>query len=51
MGEYEADIKQNLISLTAPIGRALIGKKQGTSVEVHTPKGVRFYEVLAVEYK
>lgn len=51
VGEYEADINQNLISLTAPIGRALIGKKQGSSVEVTTPKGTRFYEVLKVEYK
>jgi transcription elongation factor GreA len=51
VGEYEADIKRNLISLTAPIGRALIGKKQGTSVEVITPKGPRFYEVIRVEYK
>ncbi|PZP87227.1 MAG: transcription elongation factor GreA [Azospirillum brasilense] len=51
VSEYEADINRRLISLTAPIGRALIGKKQGTSVEVHTPKGVRFYEVLTVEYK
>lgn len=51
VSEYEADINQNLISLTAPIGRALIGKKVGTSVEVATPKGARFYEVLKVEYK
>ena len=50
VGDYEADIKRNLISNSAPIGRALIGKKQGTSVEVHTPKGARFYEVLSVEY-
>lgn len=50
VGDYEADIKRNLISTSAPIGRALIGKKTGTSVEVTTPKGPRFYEVLTVEY-
>ena len=50
VGDYEADIKRNLISTSAPIGRALIGKKIGTSVEVITPKGTRFYEVLTVEY-
>jgi transcription elongation factor GreA len=50
VGDYEADIKRNLISTSAPIGRALIGKKVGTSVEVITPKGARFYEVLTVEY-
>ena len=51
VGDYEADINRRLISTSAPIGRALIGKKQGTSVEVTTPKGIRFYEVLAVEFK
>lgn len=51
VGDYEADIGRRLISTSAPIGRALIGKKQGSSVEVITPKGPRFYEVLAVEFK
>lgn len=50
VGDYEADIKRNLISTSAPIGRALIGKKIGANVEVITPKGTRFYEVIAVEY-
>ncbi|MFM9890480.1 MAG: transcription elongation factor GreA [Rickettsiales bacterium] len=51
VGDYEADIKRNLISTSAPIGRALIGKKKGTSVEVITPKGARFYEILGVEFR
>lgn len=51
VGDYEADINANLISTSAPIGRALIGKNQGASVEVITPKGARYYEVLEVEYK
>lgn len=50
VGDYEADINRNLISTSAPIGRALIGKKKGASVEVITPKGPRFYEVLEVEF-
>lgn len=50
VGDYEADIKRNLISTSAPIGRALIGKKVGTSIEVATPKGAKFYEILTVEY-
>lgn len=50
VSEYEADIKRNLISITAPIGRALIGKKVGHSVEVASPKGARFYEILYIEY-
>ncbi len=51
VGDHEADINRGLISTSAPIGRALIGKKQGTSVEVKTPKGARFYEILMVEFK
>lgn len=51
VSEYEADINRKLISLTAPIGRALIGKKEGSSIEVQSPKGMRNYEILKVEYK
>ncbi len=51
VGDYEADIKRNLISTSAPIGRALIGKKVGVSVEVHTPKGTKSYEVLEIIYQ
>lgn len=51
VGEHEADITRGLISITAPIGRALIGKKAGANVEVATPKGTRYYEVLRVVFK
>lgn len=50
VGEYEADIKLKQISITAPMARALIGKKAGDSVEVKTPKGGKGYEVLTVKY-
>jgi len=50
VGEYEADIKRNEISITAPLARALIGKKTGDSVEVRTPKGGKSYEVLAIKF-
>lgn len=51
VSEYEADLKAGKISLTAPIARALIGKKKGDVVEVTTPKGTKAYEVVAVEFK
>lgn len=51
VGEYEADIKLKQISITAPLARALIGKKVGDSVEVKTPKGERSYEILHIEYR
>ena len=51
VGEYEADLKALRISLTAPLARALIGKKVGANVEVTTPKGTKSYEILAITYK
>ncbi len=51
VGEYEAEIKENKISITAPIARALINKKVGDTVEVKTPKGSKEYEVLNIQYK
>lgn len=50
VGEYEADIEQGMLALTAPLPRALIGKNVGDSVEVQTPKGRKAYEVLDVKY-
>lgn len=48
--EYEADIDNNLISIASPIARALIGKEVGDSVEVNTPGGTKYYEILEVNY-
>lgn len=50
VGAEEADLKNGKLSLTAPISRSLMGKKSGDSVEVHTPKGKRAYDVVAVDY-
>jgi transcription elongation factor GreA len=51
VGAMEADIKLNLISITSPIARALIGKAEGDVVKVQAPGGVREYEIVEVEYK
>lgn len=51
VGDDEADLKHRKISYTAPIARALMGKSIGSSVEVHTPKGEKYYEILNVEFK
>lgn len=50
VGELEADIKAGLISITAPIARALIGRNEGDVVEINAPNGTRSYEVVAVRY-
>ena len=50
VGEYEADLDKGRLSLTAPFARALIGKEVGDSVEIKTPGGEKFYEILEVNY-
>lgn len=50
VGEYEADMASKKISITAPIARALIGKKKGDTVEVKTPGGTKEYEVLDIKF-
>ena len=50
VGDDEADINANKISISSPIARAMIGKYEGDVVEVHTPDGTIGYEVLEVEH-
>jgi transcription elongation factor GreA len=51
VGDDEADLKQNKISLNSPVARALIGKFAGDVAEVQTPGGRREYEILDVRYE
>ena len=48
LGPYESDINQNKISVTSPIGKALIGKKIGSEITVQTPGGVRNFEIINI---
>lgn len=50
VGDIEADIRENRISVSSPVARALIGKSEGDVVEVQAPAGVREYEILSVSY-
>lgn len=51
VGDYESDMEKGKLSMSAPVARALIGKSEGDSVAVKTPKGTTDYEILKVEYK
>ena len=51
MGDDEADIKQNKISVNSPIARALVGKLAGDEVVVNTPGGEVEYEIDQVRYE
>ncbi len=48
VGPYEADVQAGTISVTSPIGKALIGKEEGSEARVQTPKGVRNFEIIEV---
>ena len=50
VGDDEADIKANKISVNSPIARALVGKSEGDEVTVKTPGGEVAYEVGSVAY-
>lgn len=50
VGEDESDIKNNLISFTSPIARALIGKIEGDVVSFQAPSGEKTYEILMIQY-
>jgi len=48
VGPFESDINENKISVTSPIGKALIGKEIGNEVRVNTPGGVREFEIVDI---
>lgn len=50
VGDDEADIKQNLISVNSPIARGLVGKEAEDVVVIKTPGGEVEYEIVSVEY-
>jgi transcription elongation factor GreA len=50
VGEDEADIKNNKISVGSPIARALIGKVEGDVAEIKTPGGLRALEIVEIKY-
>jgi len=50
VGDLEADIATNKISLSSPIARALLGKRVADLIEVRAPKGVTEYLITEVRY-
>ncbi|RDV24578.1 transcription elongation factor GreA [Alteromonas aestuariivivens] len=50
VGDDEADIKSNLISVNSPIARGLIGKELDDVVNIQTPSGTVEFEIIEVEY-
>ncbi|MBV4397081.1 transcription elongation factor GreA [Advenella alkanexedens] len=50
VGDLEADIRQNLISVSSPVARALIGKSEGDVVMVNVPAGEKEFEIIEIAY-
>ena len=50
VGEDEADLKHQKISVTSPVARAIVGRNEGDEVTVQSPKGEIVYEILKVAY-
>ncbi len=50
VGPMEADLQQGTISITSPLGKTLIGKHSGETIEVTTPGGSKSYEISDVSF-
>ena len=48
VGPFESDISQNKISVTSPIGKAMIGKEIGDEVTVKAPGGIREFQIVDI---
>ncbi len=48
VGQEESDIKRGRISVSSPLGRALLGKKPGDEVVIQAPGGTRNYEIIDI---
>ena len=51
VGDHEGDIKQNRISISAPLARAMIGREQGDTVLLRNAKGSREYQIVSVKFE
>jgi len=51
VGEDEADIKDGKISVTSPVGKALIGHRLDDEVRIQVPSGLKIYELIDIKYE
>ena len=50
VGEYESDIKKNMLSVNSPLAKGLINKSIEDIVEINSPKGQKSYTIKSVKY-
>lgn len=51
VGTEEADVKQGKISISSPVGRALLGKDVGDTVTIKAPARTIEYEILEIRFE
>jgi len=51
VGEDEADIKDGKISVSSPVGKALIGHRLDDEVRIKVPSGLKIYEITNIKYE
>ena len=49
VGPYEANLEKGLISVSSPLAKGLLGKENGSQVEIKTPSGLKNYEILNID--
>ena len=50
VSDFEANLDLGLISANSPVAKALLGKEIGDEIEITTPGGIVFYEILAIKF-
>ncbi|MGK7295197.1 MAG: transcription elongation factor GreA [Candidatus Wenzhouxiangella sp. M2_3B_020] len=50
VGDLESSVEKRRLAISAPMARAIIGRHEGDTVEVDTPRGKRVYEIVEVRY-
>lgn len=51
VGEDEADIKEGKISVTSPVGKALIGHLLDEEVRIKVPSGIKIFEITNIRFE
>ena len=49
VGSAEADPAENKLSNESPVGKAILGKKKGETVEVSAPRGAMKFKILEIK--
>lgn len=50
VGDLEADITKNKLSMASPLSKALLGRKVGDTFEVQVPKGIKEFSIVKIAY-